>query len=132
MTHNVNWTLPVPSTALLDGGPVFEKCLGREVALRFSYESEDDERRTSAVVFQGVEAFKCTYYRAQSISMLVAYDKLVDLGASTWLEEIRTNLKRNDGEPHQLVHLMLGFDDGPTYEIVCRSFRVEETKPDRS
>lgn len=97
------------------------------MALRFSYESEDDERRTSAVVFQGVEAFKCTYYYARDASMLDAYDKLVEKGSSAWLEEIRANLKRNGGEPHPLVHLMIGFDDGPTYEIVCRSFRVEET-----
>jgi hypothetical protein len=50
------WTLPVPSTALLDGGPVFEKRLGRDVALRFSYEGEDDARRSGAVVFQGSRA----------------------------------------------------------------------------
>jgi hypothetical protein len=66
MTPNVQWTFPVPSTALLDGGPVFEKRLGREVALRFSYEGTDDERRTSAVVFRGVEAFKCTRSRESS------------------------------------------------------------------
>jgi hypothetical protein len=87
MTPNVKWTLPVLSTALLDGGPVFEMRLGREVALRFSYEGEDDERRTGAVVFRGVEAFKCTY-RARDASMLEAYDKLVDRGPSAWLEEV--------------------------------------------
>ncbi len=126
MTTNVQWTLPVPSTALLDGGPVFEKRLGREIALRFSYESEGDGRRTSGVVFQGVEAFKCTYYRARDASMLEAYDKLVDRGPSAWLEEVRSNLKRSGGNAHGLVHMMINFDDGPTYEIVCRSFRVEE------
>lgn len=120
------WTLPVPSTALLDGGAVFEKRLGREVGLRFSYESEDDVRRTSAVVFQGVEAFKCTYYRARDASMLEAYDKLVDRGPSAWLEELCANLRKNGGEAEGLVHLMIGFDDGPTYEVVCRSFRVED------
>jgi len=46
MITNVQWTLPVPSTALLDGGPVFEKRLGRAVALSFSYEGEHDARRT--------------------------------------------------------------------------------------
>ncbi len=126
MTTNVQWTLPVPSTALLDGGPVFEKRLGREVGLRFSYEGKDYARRSGAVVFEGVEAFKCTYYRAGDPSMLEAYDKLVDWGSSAWLEEVRSNLKRNGGEPKGLVHLMLGFDDGPTYEVVCRSFRIDE------
>lgn len=126
MTPNVKWILPVPSTALLDGGAVFEKRLGRVVALRFSYEAEDDALRTSAVVFHGVEAFKCTYYRARDPSMLEAYDRLVDRGASAWLEELRSNLKENGGDPQGLIHLMIGFDDGPTYEVVCRGFRIEE------
>ncbi len=83
-------------------------------------------RRSSAVVFQGVEAFKCTYYRARDASMLEAYDKLVDRGPSGWLEELCANLRKNGGEAQGLVHLMIGFDDGPTYEVVCRSFRVED------
>lgn len=120
------WTLPVPSTALLDGGPIFEKRLGRDVGLRFSYESEDDVRRTCALVFQGVEAFKCTYYRGRDASMLEAYDKLVDRGPSAWLEEVSANLRKNGSETRGLVHLMIDFDDGPTYEVLCQSFGVEE------
>jgi hypothetical protein len=54
MTSTTLWTLPVPSTALLGGGPVFEVRPKREVALRFSYEGEDDARRSGAVVFQGL------------------------------------------------------------------------------
>jgi hypothetical protein len=126
MNTNVRWTLPVPSTALLEGGPVFEKCLGREVGIRFSYEGKDDVRQSGRIVFQGVEAFKCTYYRARDASMLEAYDKLIDRGPSPWLEELRANLKKNGGDATALVHMMITFDDGPTYEIVCRSFRVEE------
>jgi hypothetical protein len=123
----VKWTLPVPSTALLEGGPVFEKRLGREVALRFSYEvTDDDARRTSAVVFLGVEAFKCTYYRARDASMLEGYDKLVDRGPSAWLDEVSTNLTKNGADTQGLVHLLINFDDGPAYEVVCRSFAVEE------
>jgi hypothetical protein len=125
MTILVQWTLPVPSTALLEGGPVFEKRLGREVSLRFSYESAD-EVRTSTIVFVGVEAFKGTYYRARDASMLEAYDKLVDRGRSAWLEEVSSNLRKNAGDAHGLVHLMINFDDGPAYEAVCRSFRVDE------
>ncbi len=121
----VLWTLPVPSTSLLDGGPAFEKRLGRDVAIRFSYESEDDSRSSGALVFQGVEAFRCTYHRARDASMLEAYDKLVDRGSSAWLEEICGNLMRNGGDARGLLHLMIDFDDGPAYEVVCRSFRVE-------
>jgi hypothetical protein len=127
MTANVRWTLPVPSTALLDGGPALEKRLRREVGLRFSYEGEDGTHRSGAVVFEGVEAFKCTYYRARGASMLHAYDKLVDEGQSPWLREVIENLEKNGGDAAGLCHLMINFDDGPAYEVVCRSFRVEGT-----
>jgi hypothetical protein len=35
-------------------------------------------------------------------------------------------LKKNGGKGGELVHLMIDFDDGPTYEVVCRSFRIED------
>ena len=73
------WQLPVPATALLDGGPVLEKRLRREIALRISYELED-EMETVALVFVDVEAFKVTYDRARGQWMLAAYDRLLDQG----------------------------------------------------
>src|SRR5882724_9409936 len=114
------WQLPVPSTALLDGGPVFEKRPRREVALRMSYETDEDERIV-ALVFEGVEALKVTYDRARADGMLDAYDCLVDQGQTAWLGEISGNLKQHGGEPIGLVHLMINFDAGPCYEVICRS-----------
>jgi hypothetical protein len=125
MAPNVKWTLPVASTALLGGGPVFEIRPKRDIAIRFAYEAEDDSERKEALIFQGVEAFKCTYYRARDASMLEGYDKLVDRGPSAWLEELCGSLKKNGGDAQGLAHLMINFDDGPAYEVVCRSFRVE-------
>jgi hypothetical protein len=119
------WELPVPSTALLLS-PKFEKGLGRTVALRLSYEGDDDQPRNPAVVFEDVEAFKCTYYTAFDAFALEAYDRLVDRGETAWLSEIRANLQRNGGNSHGLVHMMITFDDGPSFEVVCRSFRVEQ------
>jgi hypothetical protein len=126
MDNDTRWILPVPSTALLDGGVALEKRLGREVALRFSYESTDDSVRVGAAVFQGVEAFKCTYMGALDPSMLKAYDRLLDRGSTPWLQEVSANLKRGRLNTDGLVHLMITFDDGPCYEFVCRSFLVEE------
>ena len=118
------WKLPVPSTALLGGGPSFEKRLGREVAIRLSYETEEGVRAI-ALVFKGVEAFKCTYFRACDASMLDAYDRLVDRGGTAWLDELRANLGRNGGTTDRLVHMMIMFDDGPCYELICGEFRLE-------
>jgi hypothetical protein len=52
-------TLPVPSTALLDGGPVFETRLGGEVALRVrgTLAEIDVGGRTVAVTAVVVSAF---------------------------------------------------------------------------
>lgn len=121
------WKLPVPSTALLDGGPVFEKRLGREVAIRLRHEADDADAVTTVLVFEGVEAFKCTYYKACDRSMLEAYDRLVDRGRTGWLDELVANLSRAGANSDGLVHTMITFDDGPCYEIVCRTFRVEDS-----
>jgi hypothetical protein len=119
------WQLPVPSTALL-GDPVFEIRLRREVALRMSYETDEGER-VVALVFDGVEALKVTYYRARGDGMREAYDRLVDQGQTAWLGEISGNLKQHGGDAIGLAHLMINFDDGPCYEVICRSHRLEST-----
>jgi len=122
------WHLPVPSTALLDGGPVFEKRARREVALRMSYETDDGEQ-VVALVFEGVEAFKVTYDRARGDSMLEAYDLLADQGQTSWLSEVSGNLKQHGGDVVGLAHLIINFDDGPCYEVICRSRRLEPEPP---
>src|SRR5438876_7001282 len=99
------WQVPVPSTALLDGGPVFEKRARREVALRMSYETEEAVL-VVALVFEGVEAFKVTYDRARGDWMLDAYDLLMEQGQTSWLTEISGNLKQHAAEVAGLVHLI--------------------------
>jgi hypothetical protein len=118
------WELPVPSTALEDGGPKLVMFPRREFALRMSYE-ESDEDRLVTLVFEHVEAFKVTYYHARSTAMLDAYDRLVDLGHTNWLIEISANLDGHGESPIGLLHLMINFDHGPCYETVCRSHRLE-------
>jgi hypothetical protein len=120
------WQLPVPSTALLNGGPSFEKRPRREVVLRMSYETDEGEHIT-ALVFEAVEAVKVTYDRARGDEMLEAYDRLVDQGHTAWLDEISRNLKQHGGDAQRLVHLMINFDDGPCYELICRSHRVDSS-----
>lgn len=120
------WTLPVPSTALENGGPKLETRPRRVVAILFAYESEDGGRQhESAIVFEGVEAYKVTYYDARDPSTLEAYDRLVDRGPTPWLSELSANLKRTGARADGLAHLMINFDDGPCYEVVCRSHRLE-------
>jgi hypothetical protein len=118
------WQLPVPSTALLDGGPVFEKRPRREVALRMSYDADEGVQQVT-LIFDGVEALKITYYRARGDWMLEAYDHLVDQGLTPWLGEVSANLKQHGGDAIGLIHMVINFDDGPCYEVLCRSHRIE-------
>lgn len=118
------WKLPVPSTALLGSGVVLEKRQGRQVALGMRYESEGSEEAL-AVIFEGVEAFKMTYDGARDDSMLEAYDRLIGLGRTPWLVEVTENLRRHGENATGLHHLMIDFDDGPCYEVICRSHRIE-------
>src|SRR5215213_10417082 len=92
------------------------------------------------IVFAQVEAYKCTYYFARTEKMLIAYDKVVDLGETSRLVEVRNRLREYgdslslpSGPPHQLSHLMINFDDGPCYEFICQDFSIEQlsTDPER-
>lgn len=132
MKKNSVWQLPVPSTALLGAGPVLEDRPGREVAIQFEYEAEhDDENRSVALVFEGVESFRFTFMTACHDSMLDAYDELVDCGRTAWLEAVRVEVARRTGTADGIKHLMIFFDDGPCYEAICRSFRVDESSTSR-
>lgn len=123
----IRWTLPVPSTALLHGC-TFEKLPWRTCALTCEYEDEGDRVISLRLLFEGVEAFKCTYGEACTLEMIrTAYDKVVDLGSSEWLSAVREQVgSYGDRKVEELKHLMIYVDDGPCYEFICRTFRVEE------
>jgi hypothetical protein len=66
--------------------------------------------------FEGTEPFTGTYLTSVTTEMIrSAYGKLVDLGQT----ELRTQIASKKKE---LRHLMICFDDGPCYEVVCTSF----------
>ena len=120
------WCLPVPSTAFLGAGASFAECLGREIRLTFSYEGDDDSVTVVTIAFCGVEAFKCTYFSAADASVVMAYDKVISTRGSEWLEGARLNLKRRGIDSAGLEHFMITFDDGPTYECLARSIRIDQ------
>jgi hypothetical protein len=120
------WTLPVTSTALLSE-PAFHQLIGRTCELASEYEDDDDNVVCLKMLFEGVEAFKCTYDRAVTVEMIeTGYDQLADLGSTEWLTQIESRLVRSREDATGLRHLMIYFDDGPCYEFICRSFRAEE------
>jgi hypothetical protein len=127
MNDRILWKLPVPATALLGDGERFEVRAGREAAILFRHEG-DEQDIEGALVLEGIEALRITYLTASDDSMLVAYGKLVDLGQTEWLRAVRDARLHNQYPVVPLRHLMIFFDDGPCYEFICQSFRVEDAR----
>jgi hypothetical protein len=122
------YKLPFPSTSLLTD-PVFEKRVKRTCSLICKYEgSTEDKIDVLTLLFEQVETFRCTYYKACGQYVIDAYDKVIDLGETDWLKEIKSNLLQNGGTADNLTHLMTYFDDGPAYEFICRGFKAETEK----
>ena len=115
----VVWKLPFPSSGL--SGVDFQKLPGRVCALT----CDDGENSPVRVVFEGVEAFKCTHLKACTVEMVETYDRLSDLGRTEWLESVREQVSVFGEDVDALRHLMIFFDDGPCYEFICRGFKVE-------
>ena len=65
----VLWTLPVPSTALLNAVK-FEMLARRNCSLACEYEAEDDSVVLLKLIFSGVESFKCTHYKSCSVAII--------------------------------------------------------------
>ena len=96
----------------------------RECLLSFSYENFEGEFKPAAVLISGIEAFRCTYLTSLTVEMIEsAYDRLVDMGESQWLREVKS---AGDSSRHSasLKHLRICFDDGPCYEFICVAFRI--------
>jgi hypothetical protein len=117
------WKLPVPATALL-AEPAFAQFPGRRCELSFNIEGENGEPRKVCLLFDGVEAYKCTYLTSLTQEMInVAYGKLVRLGMTPWLiHSLDSNKKFSAMQKKDLQHLMICFDDGPCYEFICADF----------
>jgi hypothetical protein len=118
--------LPVPATSLLDA-PEFHERLGRTSEIICEYEEEGDSAQIVklSLVFENRYAMRITNGFACDIEMLnLTYAKVVDLGETSWLKVVKSNLVANKGLSEDLRHLGIYFDDGCLYEFICESFRV--------
>lgn len=85
----------------------------------------DDEQPSERLIFGGVESFRVTYHHSCTLEMIDAYDRVVELPESVWLDEVRRQLQSHRDSSDGLRHLRIYLDDGPCYEFICRSFRAE-------
>ena len=118
------WKLPVPATALVKG-PTFAVLPRRQCEISFYIERDDGTSMKISLLFEGVEAYKCTYPTSCSAEMVnTAYGKLVHLEATPWLSEVLKLYNLSTPRPKELQHLMICFDDDPCYEFICVGYRI--------
>lgn len=117
------WQIPSPSSSFLEG-VAFKILPKRTCSLSFKFEGANGDWESLELRFHEVVALKCTYLPALTVQMIQsAYDKLVDVGDSSWLAEARAvHRQANEGAP--LRHLRISFDDGPCYEFLCTGFEA--------
>ena len=124
--NHILWEMPFPSSSLTRG-PNFFALMKHECELSFFVETEDGDAK-AGIIFFGVEAYKCTYMTARNSEMIEnSYDNLVRIEGSAWLAEVTAmssrHYERYSTIRAPLQHLMITFDDGPCYEIVCTNFK---------
>ncbi len=122
---DILWEMPVAPSAITRG-PFFLPLIQRRCELSFFIETEYGDRK-SGLIFNGVEAFKCTYMTAMSAEMInISYGKLVCLGNTPWRSQVNNASSRYYSmakeSPRNLRHLMICFDGGPCYEIIGVDF----------
>lgn len=122
--------MPVPASAVLKG-PFFKQLGRRECEISFFIEGDDGGEDSVTLVFEGVEAYKTTYLTSLgSVDRDLrreAYGDLIAVEGSDWLAQMTKAhaeyCASAQKAPNKLNHLMICFDDGPCYEVVCVSFR---------
>ena len=79
------------------------------------------------IIFENVFAYKCTRLFALTGEMLDAYDRILEIEDSQWLESVSERVRRSwhGPQPH-LKHFMINFDDGPCCEFICENFVAPE------
>lgn len=121
------WEIPVPPTQVeatrIEQLP---KRLTRLVISLVVLKDNVDVIEYHDLSFEGTELFMCTYLTSLTLEMIrSAYGKLVDLGCTELRTEIAARMQKRTAGRSQasgIRHLMICFDDGPCYEVVCTSF----------
>ena len=121
---NILWKLPGPSSGRLESVSL-QELPGRAYTLRVVCEDDDAILRNCEVRFDSVEAFRCWFLPAITVELIeTAYDQLVDMGATSWLQEA-SHTRERLGFTGSIRHLRICLDDGPCYEFICRDYSVE-------
>lgn len=108
--------LPHPSSGV--AGITFVQEMHKNCKLICSWEFDLDQPIIVSLEFIEVWSLKRTYLKSDHS----AYDHVVDMGHSEYLDDIRRRLANKALPFDNVRHYMICFDDGPCWEFVCRDF----------
>lgn len=111
------WVMPFKSQEFSQGPELIQTL--REVRLRLDHETETGDYEWSAIVFRGVHAIRFTAHASCTRDQVRAYDRLVRVQRSEWLEA----LPGAEADHH---HFRIYFDEFGCYDVVAASFEVRE------
>lgn len=115
----VVWELPCKSQECAKG-PKLEMVFAR-AKLLYDFETETGEYAWSTLEFLQVEALSFTAAYSCSPDQIKAYDKLVEIPSSPWIESLIIGGRSQD---KQLHHYRIFFDDVGCYEVVAQEWKV--------
>jgi hypothetical protein len=104
----------------------------RQYEISFSIEAKDGGEQMETLLFDAVEAFKCTHLASlgaigQDLRRQ-SYGTIISIPRSPWLQEVKKSYAEYCVSARltqkELQHLMITFDDGPCYEFICVTFRT--------
>lgn len=111
------WVLPFKSQEFMQGPQLHQRFA--EVELRLDHETETGEYIWSAIMFRGVHALRFTAHPSCSRDQVRAYDRLVQVNRSAWLERLK-------GAEPSVRHYRIYFDEFGCYDIAAVGFEVRE------
>lgn len=111
------WVLPCLSQEFA-AGPVAKVGRGT-LELRYDFETEVGDYGWASVSFRGVIAALFTDHESCSEAQVAAYDRLVEVDGSEWLEALQaTRIER----ARAVRHLRIYFDEIGCYDIAATTF----------
>lgn len=115
-------TVPVASTDFVT--EAYWDGKGMSPAIRFSYKKDDAEYRTG-IAFSRVLAFRKRAERCcKAWHIEGAYDTLVEVEDSSWVEEMRADTNEHWRNKWAMHHYMIYLDSVGCFEAIAESWRA--------
>lgn len=127
MKINNLWKFPVPSTCIAEGG-VKLIYPGGNAWLLFDYydEKKNDVIFNTGILFDAVQAHRHSSEKFIK-SLLNAYDSLVEITESEWVNQLR-EVNKEIADYWGIKHYAIFLDSNGLYEFIARDYKILETK----